>query len=397
MEVSKNAADIKEKNTEAPMKVKKSNAIKERIAEFSAARQVTVFLDQLREFITHNHISLPIETLSKEENISLEAMIYAFVTTVVMDIKNEDQVVDYCSNLFCPNVKQYRAADMCGDLFLNDVEIKNIKSGKYTLAKSMIRRDELFVDAEPENNGLYYSELSTGYFDEPVSVPVILESDISGYSVTPLYINSVKDMFFHSEGRVLILGLGIGYSLFTAALKGTVKEITVVESDPDLISLFNENTLSQTEGAERIKIVNSDPLEFVKGVEDGEYHNIFVDLWKSDTELIKYLEATEVMKGFKKTKVDFRLEKSFIHRLMYPVFDEIVKGFHESSEKDSEKTFEKTSDNDTSKEGRTEFEINMDYAGKYVADLLKNEEITNVKHIDYFMDKNNILRMIRGI
>ena len=73
-------------------------------------------------------------------------------------------------------------------------------------------------------------------------------------SVCPSEINSMARHIDKAHGRVLVLGLGLGYYLYMSSMKPEVNSVDVVECQPEIIKLFDENLLPQFPFREKIRL-----------------------------------------------------------------------------------------------------------------------------------------------
>ena len=100
-------------------------------------------------------------------------------------------------------------------------------------------------------------------------------------SLTPHEVESQELGYIHARGSVVIMGLGMGWIAANVALNPRVKQVTIVERDPDIILLFRESGAFESipEAAQRkIAIVNADALEWHP--ESGTATTfLYADIW----------------------------------------------------------------------------------------------------------------------
>ena len=107
--------------------------------------------------------------------------------------------------------------------------------------------DDISLEGDKENSHI-------GYFDHKFSYLALTEGNNIWMSLNPNEIETMKPYIEKAKGNVLVLGLGMGYVPFMMALKPEVKSITIVEKDPDIISLFNTLIYPNFKNKEKIKI-----------------------------------------------------------------------------------------------------------------------------------------------
>ena len=120
-----------------------------------------------------------------------------------------------------------------------------------------------------------------GFFEDEFSYPAVLENGRLWMSVTPNEMETMRGPIARACGRVVTYGLGLGYFAFHVSRKLEVGEVTVVEKNPQLISLFSTHILPQFEQANKIKIVEQDALNFAATADvAANFDYVFADLWR---------------------------------------------------------------------------------------------------------------------
>ncbi len=100
-------------------------------------------------------------------------------------------------------------------------------------------------------------------------------------SLTPHEIESQELGFQYAFGKMVIMGLGMGWITANAALNPQVTNVTVVERDPDVINLFYESGAFESipsSAQQKIAIVEADALEWHPG--PGQTIDfLYADIW----------------------------------------------------------------------------------------------------------------------
>lgn len=162
----------------------------------------------------------------------------------------------------------------------------------------------------------YYLKMGLGFFDKDYSYPSLSLFDREWMSLNPFEIRTMETPIICARGKVLTLGLGLGYFAYMAHLKDEVKEVHIVEMDIELIKVFNEYLLPLFPYKEKIHIHKADAFYFVEDVKDGDYDFIFSDLWHDVGDgLPMYLKLKERLRNFKLTQCHYWIEGSLITRL----------------------------------------------------------------------------------
>ncbi len=115
-----------------------------------------------------------------------------------------------------------------------------------------------------------------GFFPSDYRYPSLRDGGREWMSLHPNEIETILPKAKAAHGRVLCLGVGIGYYLYHAAVNPRVESITAVERDPGILRWFNRQLLPHFPGAE-IRAVQGDALD-PKWLR-GDYDTVFADLW----------------------------------------------------------------------------------------------------------------------
>ena len=83
---------------------------------------------------------------------------------------------------------------------------------------------------------------------------------LGGYCIKYVVLN-VGDLFGASFGSNGLDGAGV-FGAFMAARKPEVTRVTVIERDPDVISLFREHVLPAFKNAEKVRVIQEDAYEY---------------------------------------------------------------------------------------------------------------------------------------
>ncbi len=158
-----------------------------------------------------------------------------------------------------------------------------------------------------------------GFFEKPVTFPVLEEDGRVWMSVVHSEIASMAAGIAAAHGRVVTFGLGLGYYAFMAAAKDDVSHVTVIERNPDVIALFETYILPQFPFAEKIEIIEADAFQFLEETEDGAYDFGYADFWEGTEDgTLLYLKFLRKAKRFAKTKFAYWIESAFIDAYFRP-------------------------------------------------------------------------------
>ncbi len=164
-----------------------------------------------------------------------------------------------------------------------------------------------------------FATADIGFFEKPVTFPVLEEDGRVWMSVVHSEIASMAAGIAAAHGRVVTFGLGLGYYAFMAAAKDDVSHVTVIERNPDVIALFETYILPQFPFAEKIEIIEADAFQFLEETEDGAYDFGYADFWEGTEDgTLLYLKFLQKAKRFTKTKLAYWIESVFIDAYFRP-------------------------------------------------------------------------------
>ena len=163
--------------------------------------------------------------------------------------------------------------------YIASVKPVSATAGDITLTTAKYSKGEIFQYDMPSFSAKAVIPC-LGFFDRGVSFPTIYQGDIPWMSVCPSEINSMKRHIDAARGRVLVLGLGLGYYPFMISLMERVESIVIVELQQNVVDLFRAHILPFFEHKDKIKVITADAIDFLGDVNDGDYDFCFADIWE---------------------------------------------------------------------------------------------------------------------
>lgn len=201
--------------------------------------------------------------------------------------------------------------------YLNALKNVTFDDGDWCLKQKSMKAYSLFPYEEEYHYGDNASlKMNLGFFDQDYAYPTISLDDQEWMSLNPFEIRTMQIPLALAKGKVLTLGLGLGYYAYMAHLKEDVKEVHIVEMDLDLIKAFNQYLLPLFPYKEKIHIHKADAFFFINNIKDKEYDFIFADLWHDASDgLPAYLKLKKAFNAFKYTRCTYWIEGSLISYL----------------------------------------------------------------------------------
>ena len=215
-------------------------------------------------------------------------------------------------------------------LYKNDPYVKTIRFpsqtlGKWEMCEHFYAPYEPFVRNDPVLLDSFREIPQIGYFDEEFDFPAVLENGIEWMTVTPNEVETMRRPIAESHGKVLTLGLGLGYFAFHASEKKDVESVTVVEQSADVIELFQTYILPQFPHKEKIRIVKDDAFCYLDTLKDGDFDVVFADLWHDPSDgLDLYFRIKKHEKRLPAIAFSYWIETSLLSLLRRMVFRRIT-------------------------------------------------------------------------
>lgn len=215
---------------------------------------------------------------------------------------------DYIKRLFA-EARRFDTAKFNADPYMKCVKCGEVKVGKFLLTNAHYDAGEFFQYDMPNLDGEVVVP-KIGYFDGRVSFLSIYEGNMPWMSVCPSEINSMRGQMDAAHGKVLVLGLGLGYYPFVVSAKENVSEITIVELSDTIADIFEKHLLPQFPHKDKIKVVRADAFDYLETLHGGEYDFCFADIWEGLHDGVPlYLRIREYEKRLPETEFTYWIEK----------------------------------------------------------------------------------------
>ena len=227
---------------------------------------------------------------------------------------------------FVPGVKRLDPLPYQNDAYVQTVRFPTQTLGKWEMCEHSYAPYEPFVRNDPVLLPSFCEIPQIGYFDREFVFPAVLENGIEWMTVTPNEVETMREPIAKSCGKVLTLGLGLGYFAFHASEKAEVESVTVIEQSADVIELFQAHILPQFPHKEKIRIIQADAFIYMeeKAAAEG-YDFLFADLWHDPSDgLDMYLRIKAYEKTMPQTRFSYWIEPSLLSLLRRMVFRRIT-------------------------------------------------------------------------
>lgn len=295
------------------MKINISSLEEFKLDDFIKTHNYNVQLLTLLSRFLNNYDCLVSPSLFKEVagNSSLsEEYVYALVVNSLNSADDREFFSKYLIN----SIKKQDANEYLKENYRIILDGLTVLYGNWFISKSSYLPYQGFVfnDLEVDKENYYRINSNIGFFENNFSYPSIKQNGREWMSLNPNEINTMKTSIDSAKGNVLVGGLGLGYYIYAISNKDSVKNITVIEKDCDVINFFKKYLLDKFPWKEKIQIVESDIFEFIKQNDLDNFDYSFMDIWHDTGDgLDLYLK----LKNQVKIPCDFWIEKSLIAQL----------------------------------------------------------------------------------
>lgn len=224
-----------------------------------------------------------------------------------------------------PGVKKLDPEVYAADAYCKAIRFPTERMGKWETVTGKYTAFEPFVWRDPILLPDFREIPQIGYFEKDFQFPAIHENGVEWMSVKPNEVETMKAPIAKSRGRVLTLGLGMGYFAFHASQKDCVESVTVIEREPDVIELFKAHILPQFPHKEKIQILQADALEYMeKEIKETDFDYLFADLWHDASDGLElYMKLKQLEKNAGEIPADYWIEDSLLSCLRGMVYEKL--------------------------------------------------------------------------
>lgn len=228
--------------------------------------------------------------------------------------KNKAYPNDFIKKNMKWDTKLLRVEDFQANPYFKKLSSVSFNKNDWSLTNKRLEAYSLFpYEEEYHYASNYLLKMSLGFFDQDYNYPSISLFGNEWMSLNPYEIRTMETPIICARGKVLTLGLGLGYFAYMAHLKDDVKEVHIVEMDKGLIEIFEEYLLPLFDHPEKIHIHKADAFRFIESINDKDYDFVFSDLWHDVSDgLPMYLKLKQKFNSFKYTQCHYWIESALI-------------------------------------------------------------------------------------
>ena len=270
--------------------------------------------------------------------------------------------------------------------YISNIKIEDITTSTHELVKFALPPLTLFpCDVSVASFG-HRALPQIRFFEEKIEIPRLEKINSDNFKqVTPKEINATQKHIDAAHGKVLNIGLGMGYFAYMASLKDNVEKIIIVEQDNELIELFKEHIFPQFSHREKIEIINSTYYDYLKNITDNQFDFCFIDIDEGTTTLQPYLPGfllfKTICKKFQKMEVSIYLEDEFKFLITDVLFNVVYSNCRKTMD-----NYGHLPDLEINENDKTAFDF-IDY-------LYRKVKIKDPSDFDYYINYNTLIKML---
>ena len=306
---------------------KKFNILENALAlNETAVKVYSNYLNFTPTFITRELIC---EIADTEDKTSEEYAVSALLCAAVgIDPERGKLEKSFFRNYVIPSISKLDPEKYRSDPYYKNIKFPAVCHKNWEFKHECFAPYELFVQNDPCMLDSYREIPCIGFFSEEFSFPAVLQNGREWMTVTPNEINTMKEPIKKARGNIVTFGLGLGYFAYMACQKDTVKSVTVIEKDENVIHLFEKYILPQFAHGDKLKIVCEDAFEYAKKImPHSDFDFAFVDLWHDASDgLSMYAEMRRLEALSSKTEFSYWIENTLISHLRRMVASELASG-----------------------------------------------------------------------
>lgn len=236
---------------------------------------IYIYLFSQGSLISKNDVNI-----LKEQGLNSNQIIFTAMSDLLEIDFQDDNNKELFDKILLPGMHKCDTKEFVNNPYFKAVNIGDVSKGRYHLRKDTYEPFQLFPLDDITVLSDYSEVSNVGYFETRYSFLTLFDKNDIWMSLNPNEIITMKKPIEEAKGNMLVVGLGLGYFAYMASIKDDVKSVTIIEKDPNIISLFNENILPCFKNKDKIKIINDDALKYLDKLgNSSNFDGVFFDIW----------------------------------------------------------------------------------------------------------------------
>ena len=287
-----------------------------------AVRIFSAYLAACPNFITADMI----QGICNEYDIPEEnAFSNLLIAACGLDIENNTTNRQLANSYIVPAIHKLSVQQYIANPYYKHIHIPEVQFGNWELKYMHYNPYEAFVCNSPLLKEDFKEIPQIVFFDTTFSFPAITQYNNEWMAIKPNEIETMQEAIQQISGNVVTFGLGLGYFAYMVSEKKTVRQITIVEKDKTVISLFQTHILPQFPHHNKIRITQADAFEYVATqMPEQKYNYAFTDLWHDVSDGYPlYLKMKKLESLHPETVFLYWIEDALLSRMRWNLFHQI--------------------------------------------------------------------------
>ncbi len=286
------------------------------------AARIVRYLSDIPAFITKEMI----DEIGVDKRYEEGVYRSMFATAIGLDSENNAEHARLEREYINRGIERRDRKSYMDDPFFKCIKIDEAHTKHWKLGFIEYKPYEAFVCGEYYFDDILTEAPQIGYFDEPFTFPAVFQDDREWMAIKPNETETMTDDIAKVKGKVVTFGLGIGYFAHNASIKSDVESVTIVERDPEVIELFEKCILPQFKYKEKIRIIKSDVIDYVRHqMKPGEFDYVYADIWHDAYDGVEpYAAIKQEEHRFQGTEFLYWIENTLLSNIRFGAFEYII-------------------------------------------------------------------------
>ena len=271
-------------------------------------------------------------------------------------------------------IKESDLSDIKNNPYYQIIKDVELESKRLKFLTNTYEKNQLFIENDVDTQAPMYEEkLSLAYAKEAFPYLALVENNKIWMAIIPHEINTMKASIERAHGRVVVLGLGLGYFPFMISQKPEVREIVIIETNQRIIDLFKQSIFIKFPHKNKIKIIKDDAFSYLK-THHADYNYAFFDIYRDSNDFPLYLQAKQNEKYYPNLQIDYWLERTMIAYLRRVVITALEETYYQI---------------------QAEGESELDLLINSIKQKLVNETFSTFDQISHLLEKESLLNLVK--
>lgn len=311
------------------------NALK----SIAAKKLVQDIVSGMGIFINSNCPTLPVnsdiykkfaETVNHDLQYDEKELQILYMGAYIVTVSNAsltNEISDQIAMILSNNTDFYSQDTLNKNPYMKKIKLPCIKAGMWEVCSHYYKPMEIFCTESLTDKSFGKFGIAEGR----IEFPAFVKDGNTWMSISYSEIETMQASVEKANGKILVLGLGMGYYAYMVHIKDNVSSIDIVEKDSDVINIFQTYILPQFDHPEKIHIIKNDAYNYLETLWGGEYSFCFADIWIDAMDGMQHYLRLKHYEKILSLPTDYWLEDSIVYTMLSIVYEKILEGYGRSN------------------------------------------------------------------